>query len=41
MPDAQEDGEPLYGHWESNLGPLQEQQVFLTIDTTLQSGNFQ
>lgn len=25
-----EDGQPPYGCWEPNLGPLQEQQVLLT-----------
>jgi hypothetical protein len=28
--------EPLFGCWESNLGPVQEKQVFLTTELTLQ-----
>jgi hypothetical protein len=30
---------PLYWQWESNLGPLQEQQVLLTTEPSLQPQN--
>ena len=35
-----DDGEPLCGSWELNLGPLQEQQVFLILDPSLQAPGF-
>ena len=33
--------EPPYGCWELNLGPLEEQPVFLTAMSSLQPPHFQ